>query len=65
MQLPKSFLTVNVSDKHEKDAQEKAKGAGQMMQEDDSQIRSADLGRGRPREVSDAEGGGVPTRSDA
>merc|ERR1711939_282961 len=35
VQLPKSFLAVNVSAKHEEDAQ----GAGELMQEEDSQLK--------------------------
>ena len=52
VQLPKSFLAVNVSDKHEKDAQELAQGAGQMLQEDDGQVKNSEVqeDRGRPRE---------------
>ena len=46
VQLPKSFLAVNVSDKHEADAQ----GAGEMLQEDDAQVK-VDGMRGRSEEV--------------
>ena len=48
MQLPKSFLAVNVSDKHEADAQ----GAGEMLQEDDAQMKIEGM-RGRSEEVAD------------
>ena len=46
VQLPKSFLAVNVSDKHEADAQ----GAGEMLQEDDAQVKIDGM-RGRSEEV--------------
>ena len=46
VQLPKSFLAVNVSDKHEADAQ----GAGTMLQEDDAQVKFEGK-RGRTEEV--------------
>jgi inositol-hexakisphosphate/diphosphoinositol-pentakisphosphate 1-kinase len=46
VQLPQSFLAINVSDKHEADAQ----GAGEMLQEDDAQVKVEGM-RGRKEEV--------------
>lgn len=46
VQLPKSFLAVNVSDKHEADAQ----GARNMLQEDDAEVKLSGP-RGRSEDV--------------